>query len=125
MGIGNRVEIQIKANGLIVIPADIVLPGMFPPFFKSTVMVGVEDLIRESQTETGASQSVGPDLRVLAMAPDLTVVPLIGQISSNFRMTPLEGVGAVPYHLKRLGPLVISGYVSMKTEQKGKKPFKE
>ncbi len=125
VGISNRVEIQIQTNGLIRIPSHIVVAGVVPPLFKRAVMVGAEDLIRESQTETRARQSVGPDLRVFTMTTHLAVVPLLGQIGGNFGMAPFKGVGAVSDHLKRAVPLVIAGHVSMQAEQKRKKPFKE
>ena len=46
-------------------------------------MVGAEDLVVEPQTEARPAESVGPDLGVLAMAADLLVVPLAGEMRGD------------------------------------------
>ncbi len=55
MFIDDRVVIQIDRDRLSIIPGYIVICCIFPPLVERTVVTGLEYLIVESQTETGAA----------------------------------------------------------------------
>lgn len=55
MFIHNRVIVKVKGNGFTIVPGDIIPGGVFPPFLKRTMMIGIKQLIVKSQTETGTT----------------------------------------------------------------------
>jgi hypothetical protein len=74
------VIVEVEPSRSFRIPADVVRCCVVPPSIKGAVMVRVEDLVVEPQTEARTAQSIGPDLGVLAVAAHLVIVPLRGQV---------------------------------------------
>lgn len=103
----DRVVIEVDRGRGSVGPRDVVLGRVVPPRVEGGVVGGAEELIVEPQTEAGAGESVGPDLGVLAMAADRTVVPLIGQVLRDSGVRPAEGVLTVADHGERPVPRVV------------------
>ena len=81
------------------------------------VVLRVEDLVVEPQTEARSTQSIGPDFCVLAMAAHLMVVPLSGEVRGHARMTPRESVLAIANHLEGLIPFRIARNITMQTHE--------
>ena len=77
------VVVEIDPDRVVAVPGHVVLFRVLPPLLEGAVMVGAEDLIVEPQTEARPAESVGPDLGVLAMAADLLVVPLAGEMRGD------------------------------------------
>ncbi len=98
-------------------PGDVVVDGVVPPRVEHLVVVGAEQVVVEPQTEAGAAQSIGPDLGVLAMDADRAFPPLVGEVAGDSRVSPGEGVLAVPDNVEWLVPAVVAGDVAVQTEQ--------
>jgi hypothetical protein len=53
------IVIEVEANGTIRVPGNVVLGGIFPPMVECAVVLRVEDLVVEPQTEARSTQSIG------------------------------------------------------------------
>ena len=107
MFIDDGVIVKVHCDRLVSVPSYVVVCRVPPPVIKSTMVVCVEKLIVKSQTETGASQSVGPYFCVFAMATHLTPVPLLSEMAHYARVSPGKCVFAVANHFKGAVPLGI------------------
>ena len=114
--IDHGVEVEVDGSrGTVGRPADVVVAGVLPPGVERGVVVGAQQLVGKPQTEAGAAQSKRPDLGVLAVAADLAVMPLVGEVSGDTRVGPGEAV--LGDHRERLVPLLIARDVAVQREQ--------
>ena len=88
----DRIVIEIESDRFGVVPGDVVFCGIFPPRIERAVVVSVENLVVEPQTEACTAESVGPDLGVFAVTTHPAVVPLLCQMDGYTRMAPGERV---------------------------------
>ena len=105
MLVNNGVVIQVHSNGFISVPSDVIIRRVLPPLIESRVVIRVEELVVESQTETGASQSIRPNFCVFTMTTHMSTMPLFSKVAHNPGMTPTEGVVSIPNHFEWFIPL--------------------
>ena len=82
---------------------EVVVAGERPPVVERRRVVGTVAGVVQPQTEAGASQSVGPDLGVLAVHALRHPAPLVREMAGDGGMRPGERVVAVADHLHGLG----------------------
>ena len=105
MLVNNGVVVQVHSNGCISVPSDVIIRRVLPPLVESRVVIRVEELVMESQTETGASKSIRPNFCVFTMTTHMSAMPLLGKVAHNSGMSPTEGVVSIPDHFKWFIPL--------------------
>ena len=109
--VDHRVVVEVHGHGPSLLPSDVVADGVVPPGFEYGVVVSAQERVVQPQTEAGPTQSIGPDLGVLAVDADRALAPLVSEVRGDGGVSPGEGVFSVPDHLKGLVPTVIAGHV--------------
>ena len=105
MLVNNGVVVQVHSDGCVSVHSDLIIRRVLPPLVESRVVIRVEELVMESQTETGASQSIRPNFCVFTMTTHMSAMPLFSKVAHNSRMSPTEGVVSIPDHFKWFIPL--------------------
>ena len=116
MLINNGVVVQVHSNGFISVPSDVIIRRVLPPLVESRVVIRVEELVVESQTETGAGQSIRPNFCVFTMTTHMSAMPLFSKVAHNPGMSPTEGVISISNHFEWFIPLWVIGNISMQAE---------
>jgi len=102
-----------------------VLLGVLPPAVEDPVGVRLVEQIVQPQTEARASESIGPDLGVLAVASLQASGPLPRQKVVDAVMRVGEGVRAVTNDGERSVPFSVPAHVAVQSQDQIEKPFVE